>query len=207
MRLYLLMSFVLWPVFCLAETIRVIDGDTLVYGHEKIRLHGINAPELAQTYGAWNCGQASKAFLEHLIAGQTVTCRALSRDRYDRLIAACRTDAGDIGAAMVSHGQAWAFVKYSEDYITHETRAKRDRLGIWQHPSLPAWDYRAAKWTVSEQNAPQGCPIKGNISRNGKIYHTPWSPWYDRTRISPQRGERWFCNEAEAIAAGWRPAQ
>jgi endonuclease YncB( thermonuclease family) len=48
------------------------------------------------------------------------------------------------------------------------------------------------------------CRIKGNISENGRIYHVPGSAWYERTEISASRGERWFCSEAEAKAAGWR---
>ena len=53
---------------------------------------------------------------------------------------------------------------------------------------------------------PGKCRIKGNINRRGeRIYHMPGSRWYARTKISPQKGERWFCSEAEARAAGWRP--
>jgi hypothetical protein len=33
----------------------------------------------------------------------------------------------------------------------------------------------------------------------------PWSPWYGKVRINKSKGERWFCSEAEAVAAGWRP--
>jgi hypothetical protein len=55
--------------------------------------------------------------------------------------------------------------------------------------------------------AADACTIKGNISANGRIYHTPASPNYTATRIDPSRGERWFCSEAEARAAGWRPVQ
>jgi endonuclease YncB( thermonuclease family) len=52
---------------------------------------------------------------------------------------------------------------------------------------------------------PQGaCRIKGNISDNGRIYHVPGGKWYDRTEIDPAKGERWFCSEQEALAAGWR---
>ncbi len=58
--------------------------------------------------------------------------------------------------------------------------------------------------------APDGCVIKGAVTKNGRIYHMPWSPWYDKVRIDDdpaKRGERrWFCSEAEAEAAGWRPA-
>jgi hypothetical protein len=53
-----------------------------------------------------------------------------------------------------------------------------------------------------------GCLIKGNISINTgeHIYHVPGQEHYDETIISPQYGERWFCSEAEARAAGWRKA-
>lgn len=54
---------------------------------------------------------------------------------------------------------------------------------------------------------PDTCLIKGNISENGRIYHLPGSPWYDQTVIDESRGERWFCTEAEAREAGWRPAR
>ena len=51
-----------------------------------------------------------------------------------------------------------------------------------------------------------GCNIKGNIAIESgeRIYHLPGQDYYDVTRISPEYGERWFCSEAEARAAGWR---
>jgi len=54
-----------------------------------------------------------------------------------------------------------------------------------------------------------GCGIKGNISlRTGeRIYHLPGQQYYDRTVISPEAGERWFCTEEEAEANGWRRAK
>lgn len=49
------------------------------------------------------------------------------------------------------------------------------------------------------------CNIKGNVSTQGKrIYHMPGQRYYDETSISSSHGERWFCSEAEARAAGWR---
>ncbi|WP_292570386.1 hypothetical protein [Mesorhizobium sp.] len=53
------------------------------------------------------------------------------------------------------------------------------------------------------------CNIKGNISYNTgeKIYHVPGQEYYSETRISLLKGERWFCSEAEARAAGWRKAR
>ena len=53
-----------------------------------------------------------------------------------------------------------------------------------------------------------GCDVKGNISRSGeRIYHVPGGDWYDATRINLAKGERWFCSEEEARAAGWRQSK
>lgn len=62
---------------------------------------------------------------------------------------------------------------------------------------------------TASPHAPSDCVIKGNISINtGKrIYHVPGQKYYQQTKISPEYGERWFCTEAEAQAAGWRRAR
>ena len=50
-----------------------------------------------------------------------------------------------------------------------------------------------------------GCNIKGNINGKGEhIYHMPGQTYYQETQINESRGERWFCSESEARAAGWR---
>jgi hypothetical protein len=53
------------------------------------------------------------------------------------------------------------------------------------------------------------CNIKGNISvdTGERIFHVPGQRYYGETRINPLYGERWFCSEAEARAAGWRKAK
>lgn len=70
---------------------------------------------------------------------------------------------------------------------------------------LPAWD-ASADSALPDAGHPSGaCRIKGNISVDGeRIYHVPGQPYYDATRIDPLAGERWFCSEAQARAAGWR---
>lgn len=54
-----------------------------------------------------------------------------------------------------------------------------------------------------------GCTIKGNVSINTgeRIYHLPGQTFYSETVINSRYGERWFCSEAEARAAGWRKAR
>jgi endonuclease YncB( thermonuclease family) len=191
---------------------RVIDGDTIAVNDTRVRLEGIDAPETGQTckrkwFGSWPCGAAATAALENLLSGKTVSCDSRGLDKYGRTLGVCFVDGRDINAAMVRQGFAWAFVKYSSSYVKEEAEARAGGLGIWQAPSTPAWEYRAHRWTAAEPQAPQGCAIKGNVTRNGRIYHMPWSPWYALIKMEPEKGKRWFCTEAEALAAGWRPVQ
>lgn len=58
---------------------------------------------------------------------------------------------------------------------------------------------------VQQQVPAKGCDIKGNISAKGeRIYHVPGGQYYESVKIDTEKGERWFCNEAEAEQAGWR---
>ena len=63
-----------------------------------------------------------------------------------------------------------------------------------------------ATHTATRTPVPEYCRIKGNINMESgvRVYHTPDSPWYDRTEIDTNKGERWFCTEQEAADAGWR---
>lgn len=189
----------------------VIDGDTIVIEGTRVRLEGIDAPESGQQClrldgQSWRCGIAAAQALAELVSDKHVRCEGSERDRYDRLIGVCRVGSLEINAEMVRRGLAWAFVRYSKRLLNEEREARSRRLGIWQVENEPAWDYRARRWAQSQAQAPGGCAIKGNISRQGRIYHMPGSAYYDAVEINPSRGERWFCTENEAIAAGWRPA-
>lgn len=202
--LLLFLAFLAGPVS--AET-RVVDGDTLEIDGITYRLNGIDAPEHGQTCGDWKCGVEATRALAELVAGYEVICHPTSQDIYGRIIATCFADGRDLGAEMIDKGLAWAFPKYSDEYATDELVSKEKAEGVFSRDYMPPWEFRDRQWKralAAEQQAPSGCPIKGNISRNGRIYHAPWSPWYSRTYINPAEGERWFCNEAEAVRAGWR---
>lgn len=193
---------------------RVIDGDTIEVAGTRIRLEGIDAPETAQTCqrapaeggGRWNCGHEATRFLAGLIRSDALECVAKAHDTYGRTLATCFLGPTDINAEMVRRGFAWAFVKYSAVYAAEEAAARAARAGIWQASTETAWDYRATRWAAASEAAPAGCAIKGNVSDGGRIYHTPWSPWYAKVVMRAEKGTRWFCSEAEAMAAGWRPA-
>ena len=141
------------------------------------------------------------------VGGRTVECESVGTDKYGRMLGLCVADGRDVNAEMVRSGHAWAFVKYSKRYEAAEAEAKKEKVGVWKGDSEPAWVFRERHWHVAEVEAPKGCAIKGNISENGRIYHMPWSPWYGKIKIEPEKGKRWFCSEAEALAAGWRPVQ
>ena len=187
-----------------AAQVRVVDGDTLEIDGTVYRLNGIDAPEHGQKCGAWACGREATEALAALVDNKTVTCSGTDLDTYGRVIATCFADQVDLGESLVTSGHAWAFLRYADTYARTQEKAKSLGLGVWSGDYETPWDFRAARWQSSAETAPKGCPIKGNISKNGRIYHAPWSPWYSRTRINESKGERWFCNEAEAIAAGWR---
>lgn len=196
------------------SNLRVIDGDTIDLDGVRYRLHGIDAPEAGQSCksangGEWPCGQVALQKVESLVVGQVVTCIPREKDGYGRWIASCRTGDKDINGEMVASGLAWAFRKYSEDYVAAEEIARSQRIGIWQADTETAWDFRSRKWENASSSAPaSGCLIKGNINRkNEKIYHAPWSKDYAKTKIDTRKGERWFCSEGEAVAAGWRAPQ
>jgi endonuclease YncB( thermonuclease family) len=195
---------------------RIIDGDTIDIAGTRIRLEGIDAPEGDQRCaraggGTWRCGQVATGELQRLIGRSVVRCDGRGTDKYERMLAICFSGDTDVNAEMVRRGFAWAFVKYSRIYVAEEAEARGRGVGIWQAPTMTAWDHRAGRWETAQRTAPDApsgdCVIKGNITDNGRIYHMPWSPWYGKVRIDASRGERWFCDENEAVAAGWRPVR
>lgn len=198
----------LWASAAVAD-IRVIDGDTFEMDGVIYRLNGIDAPELGQRCGEWACGANATAGLAALLSGSAVTCDKMERDPYDRWIATCFVNGRDVSAEMVDKGLAWAFVKFTDVCVPAELVSKDKAAGVFADDFMPPWEFRALWWKraeAEEQAAPPGCPIKGNISvKTGeRIYHMPWSRNYAQTLISPEKGERWFCDEAEAVAEGWR---
>jgi endonuclease YncB( thermonuclease family) len=202
----------------LAGPLRVIDGDTFDVGETRIRLHGVDAPEDAQTCldanGAeWACGDWATQEARARWEGREAACEVVETDRYGRAVSRCAVNGEDLGATLVSRGMALAYVAYSEDYLPEQARAEAADLGLWQGSFQAPWDWRRepADLEVTDVEAVSAerddCVIKGNISGSGRIYHLPGSPSYDRAEIDEASGERWFCTAAEAEAAGWRAAR
>lgn len=213
-----MLMFLMHAAWAQADRVRgvakLLDGDTISIGGQAVRLLHIDAPETDQVCTdnrgrAYLCGKEAADYLRKLMRGREVTCAGAEYDRYDRLLGICRTRHVDLNREMVNAGLAVRYNPETSAYLKEELAAAKAPRGVWRGTFTQPKDHRAARWTVAKQQAPKGCPIKGNISqRNGvevRIYHTPWSRYYDNTRINTGKGERWFCSEAEALEAGWRP--
>ena len=124
----------------------ITDGDTLKLNGMVYRLWGIDAPETKQDCpDGWPAGRMATTRLLALIQGKSVVCEKKDTDRYGRTVAICRTSGEDLGAIMVREGMAWAFVRYSRDYVDQEARAKSAGVGVHAHDCIPAWEWRAAQ--------------------------------------------------------------
>jgi endonuclease YncB( thermonuclease family) len=191
----------------------IVDGDTLDLGRGagavRIRLFGIDAPEAGQTCRgangrAYDCGRAATRRLAELAAGERLVCEERDRDRYERVVAICRLGGMDVNYVLVREGLAFAYRDYSDRYVEAERAARREGLGVFAGTAVPPWEHRRGGGDDVARAGPNGCVIKGNVSGSGRrLYHTPESPDWERTRIDPSKGERWFCDEREARAAGW----
>ncbi len=112
---------------------RIVDGDSLVFKGEKVRLKGIDAPELQQKCEkkgqTWACGRAATTALRKMINRKKVDCKGGEFDRHERLLATCFVENVNLNEKMVRQG--WA-VSYGSAYKQQEKQAKNERVGIWQ---------------------------------------------------------------------------
>ena len=116
---------------------RVIDGDTIILKNKKIRLHGIDAPELNQicydyVSTKYNCGIESKKKLIFFIKKNNVKCFYSDKDFYGRLLGTCFVNKKNINSLMVINGYAIAYKKYSKKYVDQENFAKINKKGLWK---------------------------------------------------------------------------
>lgn len=130
----------------LAGPFVVIDGDTLTKGPMRLRLRGMDAPELSQSCGTppdlWPCGKAARDVLVSLL-GRFSTCHVRGRDKYQRLLATCSSEAVDIAAEMVRNGHAVSYGGYKKE----ERMAKAARLGVWSGPFAEPGTWRKTHQT------------------------------------------------------------
>lgn len=134
-----------------AATWRVVsvhDGDTVVCLDEhdtqhKVRLSGIDAPEIGQDFGT-----KSRDTLRSRVLRKSVAVHSRGQDQYGRTLAALEIDGDDVGEWMVSSGMAWHYKRYSDDkaLAAAERQARTARRGLWaDRDPTPPWEWRATE--------------------------------------------------------------
>lgn len=194
------------------ENVRMLLIDTPETSHPKLGVQPFG-PE-AKSYTKELVEQAKKLELEFDIGP--------NRDKYSRLLAYVYADGKMVQESLLEQGLARvAYIyppntRYVDKFDDLQRISRNKAIGIWSvenyaqedgfHPeehdkALGSNSTTASKLpTEKPQKQKQGCDIKGNINSKGeKIYHTPDSPYYERTKQ-----EQWFCSEKEAVQAGFR---
>ena len=213
-----------------ATVVRVVDGDTvqvkLSTGKlEKIRIIGIDTPETVDPRKTVQCyGKEASAKMKALLNRKKVTLEknpAEDKDKYGRLLRYVNIKGKDIGAQMIKDGFAFSYKSYPhprlDQYNELEKEASETKTGLWgakcdysKTSSKSSSSTATVKQSSSKSSASSvsgSCTIKGNISSSKeKIYHVEGCGSYSATQIDTSAGERWFCSESEAQAAGWRKA-
>ncbi len=214
---------------------KVTDGDTirvqLDSGPIKVRLDSIDSPERRQPYGKEAFAELYARVFNKVVELDVVTQDRYDRQVAVVYVDGMNVNAAMV---QDGHAWAYREYLKDHDYCRWEAAARESKRGIWALPAakqVAPWEWRDiarhepmtptdySEKTVDDCIVAAGpttnaapitpvdgsCSIKGNISNNGKIYHLPGSRSYASTRIDESKGERWFCSEQEAQAAGWRP--
>jgi endonuclease YncB( thermonuclease family)/outer membrane protein OmpA-like peptidoglycan-associated protein len=129
---------------------RIIDGDTLEVSGTRIRLFGIDAPEMSQTCGVednpmFACGKIASDWLKEEIGSREVECQPSDTDVYGRTVATCFVAGKDIAENMVASGYAAPFVRYTDRYVEMGRAAEQTREGLWAVGFEPPWEFRAGR--------------------------------------------------------------
>lgn len=122
------------------DSITVLTAGNVQY---KVRLEGIDAPELKQPFS-----QQSKEALSGLVFGKAVSLHVTGTDRFKRTLAMVMAEGLNVNIEMVRLGLAWRFDKYTKDVelLAAQNAAKEARRGLWSDPApVPPWEWRARK--------------------------------------------------------------
>jgi micrococcal nuclease len=138
------------------KVVGVHDGDTFTILHdgkaEKVRVNGIDCPEIGQPFG-----RNAKAYASGLIFGRVVTVTVFGRDRYGRTVGdALLADGRTLSAEMVRAGLAWQYRQYSKDrdLAALEAEARTSKRGLWaDERAVAPWDWRKASREKSAARA------------------------------------------------------
>ncbi len=124
----------------------VRDGDTLTIGEKKVRMQGIDAPELYQTceknQQSYPCGRQAKQELKQLTDGMEVRCEIAEYDKYQRALGHCFVGEINLNSEMVRTGHSLAYTHYSKRYLPQEKEARVKRVGMHAGTYVTPWQWR-----------------------------------------------------------------
>ena len=179
-----------WSSKAFYTVTEVVDGDTFVTTEKQyIRLDSVNAPELQDCMGP-----EAKAQLEKLVLHKKVYIK-VSFINGMRLIASVYTAEGNVGAKMLETGMATFADKSAQkqsELLKISQKAREKGVGVY-----------SPVCTQLENSVNPKCSIKGNIREGVKYYRNTSCYYYNHTTIELYKGDRWFCTEKEAKAAGF----
>ena len=209
------------PKHLTGRVISVHDGDTisvLVGRHPvKVRLEGIDCPELGQPYG-----RVAKLFTSEHVFGKTVEVEQTTIDRYGRSVGRVFVNGEDLNNLIISAGLAWHYTQYSNDRALDvaEQSARAAHRGLWSQPNpTPPWVYRrphassapasrgvapVARRAPATKSALPSLPVSGPFHGNvaSRVFHAPGCPNYDCKNCTAV-----FTTREEALAHGYKPAR
>ena len=121
----------------------VVDGDTLNFRGSLVHLWGVDAPDPGHICAdGWDAGKAATAYLISLIGNKTPTCEPKASSETGGPFAICKIDGQDLSAAMASAGMPWAMPNIA-DYSVQASNAMYAMRGVYAHPCVTAWEWRA----------------------------------------------------------------
>ena len=121
----------------------VIDGDTLNYKGTVMHLWGVDAPDQGHVCAdGWDAGKAAADYLRGLIGNKPLICESKASPTRGGPFAICKVGGQDLSAAMASAGMAWAMPNIA-DYSVQASNAMSAVSGVYAHPCVTAWEWRA----------------------------------------------------------------
>jgi len=172
---------------------RILEGDTIEISGAKIRLKGIDAPELEQLCfdakgDRWSCGVAARDELARRFGERPWTCKVAGTDEDGKSLGTCLVEAESVEEWMAGSGWAMAFTRHSRSFEKPEAVARQARSGLWAGAFVSPWEWRSGNREAAVLGAvivpPEakdivlgpvpvaasqpGCTSKGRADRRGK---------------------------------------
>ena len=180
--------------------VEVVDGDTIKLDDgRRIRYINVDTPEEDKCFS-----QEAKKINSDLVLGKKVRLETdiNEMDRFGRYLAYVYLQEGKervfVNEFLLAEGAGEFFLdtvnlRYQDLLVQVAEKAHEENEGLWQ---------------TCAPDPKKGCQIKGNIDRSDKRwYHLPSFRHYEATKVNLEHGDRWFCTEGDAQAAGFQRAR